>query len=160
MTSPVSATDKMDAILAKFHEISRDDLIPLLQEVQNEFGFISEESLARISRELKLPASKIYGLCTFYNQFRFSPKGKYHIQVCNGTACHLDHSSEIIKQLEKILAIKDGETTRDGLFSLEILSCIGACGQSPVIAVNGEYMGDMDQEKLKSLISYYRDLGA
>lgn len=126
-------------ILDQFPQVTRDVLIPMLQAVQDEHGYLSEEDIEQIGTHLDLPASKIYGLATFYNQFRFSPKGKYHIQVCNGSACHLDHSVAILKEIHKQLGIVDGEITRDGMFSLEVLACIGACGQSPVIAINDVY---------------------
>ena len=126
-------------LIGKFPDLNRDKLIPVLQEIQDEFGYLSEDSVNELSVHLKLPASKIYGLATFYNQFRFSPPGKYHIRICHGTGCHLEGAGNLISEVEKILKIGDGETTRDGMFSLEVLSCIGACGQAPVIAVNNEY---------------------
>lgn len=149
-TDPVS-------IIKKFPDLSRDSLIPILQQIQDEMGYVSEEAIKEIGIHLNLPASKIYGLATFYNQFRFTPLGKYHITLCNGTACHLEGSQDLIREIEKILGIKDGETTRDGLFSLELLSCIGACGQAPVLAVNGEYYEGVGKERLKEIISKYRD---
>ena len=145
-------------LLQQFPTLNRDTLIPILQAVQNEYGYLSEDAIKQISEFLHLPSSKIYGLATFYNQFRFSPKGKYHIQVCNGTTCHMKGAAWILKEVEKILDIRDGETTRDGLFSLEILSCIGACGHAPVICINGTYYNRMDKKKLEALIREYKEL--
>lgn len=144
--------DKIQEILDQFPQINRDVLIPMLQSIQDELGFLSEEAIEKIGNHLDLPASKIYGLATFYNQFRFSPQGKYHIQVCNGSACHLDHSVAILKELHKHLGIGDGEITRDGMFSLEVLACIGACGQSPVIAINGVYYPKVKVRMIKDIL--------
>lgn len=144
--------DKTQELLDQFPQLTRDALIPMLQAVQDELGFLSEEAIEKIGLHLNLPASKIYGLATFYNQFRFSPRGKYHIQVCNGSACHLDHSVSILKELHKHLEIGDGEITRDGMFSLEVLACIGACGQSPVIAINGVYYPKVKVRMIKDIL--------
>jgi len=138
----------IDSMLSKFPDIREESLIPLLQEVQDVIGFITEESVVKIGQHLNIPASTIYGVASFYNQFRFSPKGKYHVQVCYGTACHILGTSTLLNELEKTLKIKDGETTKDGLFSLEVKTCIGGCGQAPVIAINGEYYGKLTLEKL------------
>jgi NADH-quinone oxidoreductase subunit E len=144
--------EKIDELLMKFPDLSRDNLIPVLQATQDEFGYLSEDSVKKIATALKLPASKVYGLSTFYNQFRFAPLGKYHIRVCNGTTCHMHESGSLLKEIQKILSIRDGETSRDGLFSLEVLSCIGACGQAPVISVNGKYYDCLTREKLKTIL--------
>lgn len=148
--------DRTEQILKNFQQLNRDSLIPILQAVQDEFGYISDEVVEQIGEHLKLPASKVYGLATFYSQFTFTPKGKYHITVCNGSACHIDHSASIIKELKKQLGIGDGETTRDGMFSLEFVACIGACGQSPVIAINDAYYSKMKSNKVKDLLEDIR----
>jgi len=145
-------------LLKKFPNINRDALIPMLQEVQDTFGYIPEEAIIKIGEYLDLPESKIFGLATFYNQFRFSPKGKYHICLCNGTACHMEGSQMIYEELKKRLKIGDGETTRDGLFSIEILSCIGACGHAPVMSVNNKYYRNVKKEEIKEIIESYREL--
>jgi len=147
----------MDEILKRFPQIKRNALIPLLQAVQDEFGYISEEAIARIGSHLSLPTSKVYGLATFYNQFSFSPRGLYHISLCNGTACHMAGSGELYTELSKLLEISDGETTRDGLFSLEVQSCIGACGQSPVIAINDSYYSGIGVKEVREIIKQYRE---
>jgi NADH-quinone oxidoreductase subunit E len=147
----------IDIILKDFPNINRDSLIPILQKIQDEYGYLSEESIGQIGRYLDLPATKVYGLATFYNQFRFTPPGKYHIKVCDGTGCHLEGSGKLLKEIEKLLKIDDGETSRDGIFSLEVLSCIGACGHAPVISVNGEYHCRLDKTALKELIQSLRD---
>ena len=147
----------MDEILSRFPQIKRNALIPLLQAVQDEFGYISEEAVARIGSHLSLPTSKVYGLATFYNQFSFSPRGVYHISLCNGSSCHLGGSGELLSELTKLLEIGVGEATRDGLFSLEVQSCIGACGQSPVMAINDNYYSELDIKEVRDIIKQYRD---
>ncbi len=142
----------MEKILEKYNQAGRDSLIPILQEVQEKEGFLAEKSLVRIGKHLKLPVSKIYGVATFYNQFRFQPKGKYHVQVCRGTACHVLGSATVMQQLEKTLKIKNDETSRDGKFSLEVVACIGACGLAPVIAINGEFHAKVNSESIKEII--------
>ena len=150
-------TARIEEILKRFPQIKRNALIPLLQAFQDEFGYISEEAISRIGLHLSLPTSKVYGLATFYNQFSFSPRGYYHVVLCNGTSCHMSGAGELLNEICKLLEIKDGETTRDGLFSLEVQSCIGACGQSPVMEVNGAYHSGITVKELRDIINQYRE---
>ncbi len=143
-------------ILNGYQNASRDSLIPILQDVQNEFGFLSRESVLEIGKHLRLPASKIYGVATFYNQFRFQPTGRFHIMICRGTACHVKGSAAVLAALEKELNIKAGETSEDGLFSIEVVACIGACGLAPVLSINGEIYAGMDEDKVKAVLETYR----
>jgi len=137
-------------------QMEREKLIPLLQEVQEKEGYLSRESIMKISEKLNLPASKVYGVASFYNQFRFQPRGKYQIQVCRGTACHVQGSLKILEILEGELGVKHGETTRDGLFSLEVVACIGACGLAPVISINGEFFAKVTADKIKNILNDFR----
>lgn len=148
---------RIEEILERFPQIKRNALIPLLQAVQDEFGYISEEAISRIGSHLSLPTSKVYGLATFYNQFSFSQRGFYHVVLCNGSSCHMSGAEELLKELGKLLEISDGETTGDGLFSLEVQSCVGACGQSPVMAVNGEYHAGISVREVRDIIHQYRE---
>ena len=148
---------RIDEILQRFPQVKRNALIPLLQAVQDEFGHISEEAIARIGAHLSLPTSKVYGLATFYNQFSFSPRGFYHIILCNGTSCHMGGSGDLLGEITRLLEIGDGETSRDGLFSLEVQSCIGACGQSPVMSVNGTYYSRITVKEVREVINQYRE---
>ena len=143
-------------IINKYGEAGRDSLIPILQEIQDNEGWLSEKSLTEVGEHLELPVSKIYGVATFYNQFRFQPKGKYHIQICRGTACHVLGSSNVQSELEKILKIKTDETTKDGMFSLEVVACIGACGLAPVISINGKFYAKVTAESVKEIIESYK----
>jgi NADH-quinone oxidoreductase subunit E len=129
----------VDELLSRYKQGSQDALLPLLQDIQEEYGFLNEEAIIKTGNYLKLPSSKIYGIATFFDQFRFFPKGRFHIRVCRGTACHLNGSFSLLKELEKVLRIKDGQTTRDGYFSLEAVTCMGACGVGTVININGEF---------------------
>ncbi len=147
----------MDEILRRFPQIKRNALIPILQAFQDEFGYISEAAIERIGSHLSLPTSKVYGLATFYNQFSFVQRGMYHIILCNGSSCHLAGSGELLQEITKLLEIKDGETTRDGIFSLEVQSCIGACGQSPVLQVNGTFYPGIGVKELRQIINQYRE---
>ncbi|HSW47339.1 MAG TPA: NADH-quinone oxidoreductase subunit NuoE [Phycisphaerae bacterium] len=146
----------IDPILDEFPSAGRDSLIPILQAVQEHHGYLSRESMLQIGRRLHLPASKVYGVATFYNQFRFQPQGRYHIQVCRGTACHVKGSARVLDALVQMLKIGPGRTTRDGLFSIEVVACIGACGLAPVICVNGEFHAGVTTDKLNKLVSGFR----
>lgn len=147
----------MENILKKYPKSASSCLIPILQEVQEAQGILSLSTIQEVSNYLDIPVSKIYCIATFYNQFRFRPQGKNHIKICRGTACHLEGSFSILSEIEKILGISDGETTRDGLFSLEIVSCLGACSLSPVIEINGDFKSHLTVEKVRSIIEEYRN---
>jgi NADH-quinone oxidoreductase E subunit len=148
---------EIDVILEDHNDAGREDLIPILQEIQENQGYLSENAIVKVGKHLQLPTSKIYGVATFYNQFRFEPKGKYHIQVCRGTACHVLGSSSVLDQLEKHLKIKADQTTKDGMFSIEVVACIGACGLAPVICVNGEFHAKVTSESIKEIVNNYRN---
>ena len=110
----------------------------------------------RISEELNILPSARFMEC-FYNQFRFQPAGKYEIQICRGTACHVQGSGKLQEILESELGIKHGETTPDGLFSLKVVACMGACGLAPVICVNGEFFAKVNAEKIRSILREFRE---
>ncbi len=148
---------KIDEILDHYPGAGRDQLIPVLQDIQDADGYLSQEALVKTGGRLNMPTSKIYGVATFYNQFRFEPKGKYHIQVCRGTACHVLGSLTVLQELEKTLKIKSGQTSRDGLFSVEVVACIGACGLAPVISVNGTFHGNVTAAGIQTIIEQYRN---
>jgi NADH:ubiquinone oxidoreductase subunit E len=147
----------VDSVLKKHPRAGRDALIPILQEIQENQGYLSREAVIRISKHLSLPTSKIYGVATFYNQFRFQPKGKYHFTVCRGTACHVKGSSRVLEMAQKLLKLKSGQTSRDHLFSLEVVACMGACGLSPVMNLNGEFYAKVTPQKLVKIIHECRE---
>jgi NADH-quinone oxidoreductase E subunit len=150
------AANDINAVLERYPNASRDALIPILQDVQQELGFLSRDSVVRIGEHLNLPASKIYGVATFYNQFRFQPQGRNHIQVCRGTACHVKGSAAILEAVKRELKIEAGQTSRDGLFSLEVVACIGACGLAPVICINGDFHAGVSTKTVGKIIDSYR----
>lgn len=150
---------EVDAILNRYPNAARDALIPILQEVQEHLGFLDRDAVVKIGQHLHLPASKVYGVATFYNQFRFHPPGRFHIQLCRGTACHVKGSAKVLEAVQRALKLNPGETTRDGLFSLEVVACIGACGLAPVISVNGEFHGGITPDSVKRIIAEYRERG-
>lgn len=140
-------------ILEKYPVNTRENLIRILQEIQHEVGHLTNDSLQFVSRHLNLPLNRIYGVATFYDQFHFINKGKFQIKICEGTACHIDQSSTILEQIEKYLKIKAGQTTRDGKFSIELVSCLGACSQSPVISINGKLYSGLTKESLIKILT-------
>lgn len=144
-------------ILQEYPNAGHDSLIPILQQVQDKLGFLSEEAVVEVGKHLRMPASKIFGVATFYNQFRFTQPGKYHVQVCRGTACHVLGSATVLDEIEKQLKIKSSQTTRDKLFSLEVVACIGACGLAPVISINGEFHAKVTTDSIKSIFEDYRN---
>ncbi|MDY0342097.1 MAG: NADH-quinone oxidoreductase subunit NuoE [Lentimicrobium sp.] len=148
--------DILDEIIERHVNTERDGLIPLLQEVQSSQGFLSEDAIIRIGASMELPTSKIYGVATFYDQFRFEPRGRVHFQVCHGTTCHINHSLRILQEIERLLKIKPGQTTRDGMFSVDATNCMGACSLSPVIKVNDTYYHDVSPADLKEIIEKYK----
>jgi NADH-quinone oxidoreductase subunit E len=150
----------LEQILQNYPRAQRDALIPILQAIQEQEGYLSREAITKVGEYLQLPASKIYGVATFYNQFRFQPVGKFHIMICRGTACHVKGSAKVLEAFKRELKIEPGQTTKDGLFSLEVVACLGACGQAPVIAVNGEFLAKVEPEKVRSILITYRKQGA
>ena len=142
----------IEAILARHPAAGREALIPVLQEIQESQGYLSRQAVSLVGRRLKLPASKIFGVATFYNQFRFAPKGKHHFTVCRGTACHVKGSEKALDLVMKQLKLKPGQTSRDKLFSLETVACMGACGLAPVVNVNGEFYAKVTPARLGRII--------
>lgn len=120
---------------------AQDELIPLLQKIQDNFGYLSQDSMLEVGRFLRIPTSKVWATATFYTQFRHKPIGKKHIMLCRGTACHVKGAPRILDELELRLGITEGETSSDGEHSLESVACIGACGLAPCIMINEEVKG-------------------
>ncbi len=142
-------------IFEKYTKDDKSSLIPLLQDVQSIYGYLPEIALQDIAGFVGMPLSRVYGVATFYNQFRLTPLGENIIKVCRGTACHVKASANILYALETNLNIKAGETTRDKKFTLEVVNCIGACSIAPVITVNDEYYGRITVKDVPSIIKKY-----
>ena len=144
-------------VLARHPRAGRDALIPILQEIQEAQGYLSREAVLEVGKHLQLPASKIYGVATFYNQFRFDRPGRFQIQVCRGTACHVKGSAKVLEALQTALGIAPNQTTKDGLFTLEVVACVGACGLAPVLSVNGTFHAGVKPEEVPAIIDSYRE---
>ena len=151
-------TSVADEVLASYPDATRDMLIPILQKIQSKEGYLSQKSIMAVASHLKIASSKVFGVATFYNQFRFAPVGKYHIMVCRGTACHVKGSGALLESLKRELKIDVGGTTKDGIFSLETVSCIGACGLAPVISVNGNFHAKLSTDDIPKIVAQYKNL--
>jgi len=128
-------------------------LLPMLEEIQVKFGYVSEANAHYLSRKTGIPFSKIYGVITFYEMLYTEPKGKYIIRICNSPSCYLNGSLNLIKFLASLLKIKSGETTKNKKFSLEIVSCIGCCDKAPAMMINNKIYHNLDEKKIKKIIS-------
>ena len=143
-------------IFSNYKPKDRSGLIPLLQDVQDIYGYLPEKDLQDVADFLGMPLSSVYGVATFYNQFRLTPLGKNVIRVCRGTACHVKNSANILIALETELGVPAGGTTRDKLFTLETVACIGACSIAPVISINEEYYGRLEVKEIPKIINKYK----
>jgi NADH-quinone oxidoreductase subunit E len=130
-------------------------LIPILQEVQQDFGYLPEESMKTISAELKIPTAEIYGVATFYAQFHLQPRGRYVIRVCRGTACHVRGSLKILEKVKEITGIGENETTEDLRFTIEPVACLGACGLAPVMVINDQTFGRLTPDKIQGILDQF-----
>ncbi len=148
-------SEKIDQIIEKFKN-EKGTIIGLMQDIHGEYRYLPEEVLLRVYAELDIPMAKLYTLATFYKSFRLEPVGKHHIRVCIGTACHVNGATKIVETLERELGVKSGQTTEDNQFTLETVNCLGACALGPLMLVDGEYHGKIDQGKLKKLLNKYR----
>ena len=131
-------------------------LITVLQKAQGIYGYLPEDVLRHIAETLGIPTARVFGVATFYTQFRFQPVGKYFIELCKGTACHVNGADTIERTIREELGIGDGETTADGLFSLKCVACLGCCSLSPVMMVNGETFGSLTPAKVRDILAEKR----
>ncbi len=142
----------LDEILSNYNG-NKSDLIPILQDIQSNLGYLSEEAILEVSKFTKVPESEIYGVATFYTQFRFIPVGKKHIMVCKGTACHVKGAPQIIEGIERHLGIKEGEVTFDLEYSLESVGCLGCCALAPCAMINEDVESNMTLKDVKKIFS-------
>lgn len=147
-------TRELQKILDTYDQ-DRDSLIPLLQEVQGKFGYVFEESVAGIAKHLNISQASIYGVATFFTQFKFTRPGDHTVRVCLGTACHVRGGSRIMDEISRHLGISAGETTKDYKFSLERVACFGSCALSPVIVVDDKVYGRMTPKKVKKILKEF-----
>lgn len=152
----VSGTSEVETVLANYGR-GRENLIPILQDVQDLTGYLSEDMVVRIAKFLGLSENDVYGVATFYAQFRFEPVGKHMVKVCRGTACHVRGSSHILENVEKKLGICPKQTTEDMKFSLEQVACFGSCALAPVVVVDDKVHARMSAKKAEKLIDDIQD---
>lgn len=144
--------EKVNAILEK-HGYDPSNLIGILQEIQEEYRYLPEEILTYVATALRVSPAYVYGVATFYAQFSLEPKGKHIIRICDGTACHVKGSEKVLKAVREYLGLREGEhTTKDLLFTVETVACIGACALAPVMAVDDQVYGPMDEEKVRHVL--------
>ncbi len=151
----IQMLEELKPMLAKYKG-ERGVLIPVLQDIQEKYKYIPPDSVAVISKELRIPVTKINGVITFYAQFRSEPVGKYIVRICNGTACFVNNSESISDTLKEALKIDVDETTEDKLFTLEKVACLGCCSLAPVIMINDKVFGKLDSTKVKKIIEKYK----
>jgi NADH-quinone oxidoreductase subunit E len=147
---------QIDDIIKVYKTGRREELIPMLQEIQEEFGHLSEEAIVKVGSHIGLSTTKIYGLATFYDQFRFIPAGKISIKICNGTSCFLNGSQAVINRIAEETGLSAGQTGRDGIFTYEVITCMGGCNNGPVISINGEYYPSVKPEQIPDLLKRLR----
>ncbi len=134
-----------------------EKVIPLLQEIQKRHGYLSQEIVEAVAEEIKLPASRLYGVATFYSQFRFEPIGKHLIRVCKGTACHVAGAEKVFSIISENLSVKEGETTEDRKFTLESVACLGCCSLAPVVMIDDNIYGKLTPAKMNKILKEYAD---
>ena len=144
--------EKLQEIFSRHHD-SRDTLIPILQDIQGEFGYLPPEAMEAAARYCRISPVEVYGVATFFAQFKFAPGGKNIIMLCQGTACHIMGGARVLEEFSNRLGIKPGETTPDREYTLETAFCVGACGLAPVVIVNKETHGQMTREKAAEILN-------
>lgn len=154
-TSEKAKYDELDEFVKSINS-DEHDLIAVLHRAQSIFGYLPEEVQRFIAEELNIPVVKVYGVVTFYSFFTMEKQGKYVINVCLGTACFVRGSEKILKEFQDKLGIKAGQTTEDGLYTLQTLRCVGACGLAPVVQVNGKTYGNSTLETVKLILEEYK----
>lgn len=146
----------IDAITHK-HNVEPGAIIPVLQEIQDAYGYVPPVALQRIAENTGVPASELFGIVTFYAQFRLEPLGKNLIKVCHGTACHLSGAERMSQALEQVAGAKEGETSQDGLFTVERVACLGCCSLAPCVMANGKVHGRLTPEAIDKLVSRIKE---
>lgn len=144
--------ERLERVFSSY-EGKGEELIPILQDVQEAYSFLPEDAMLGIARFTRVPTSKVYAVATFYAQFRFEPRGRNHIMVCRGTACHVSGAPRVLEDVETALGIKEGETSADLEFSLETVACIGACSLAPCLMINKVVEAKVNKTKIEKLFS-------
>lgn len=146
---------EIDRVIQK-NKGNRGTLVQVLHYVQERLGYVPKDVQVRIAENLGVSLSEVYGVITFYSLFREKPRGKYIVSSCQGTACYVRGSPEVLARLEKELGIKAGDTTEDGLFTVEVVRCLGACGLAPVMTVNKDTHGRVTEDRVPTILNLYR----
>lgn len=146
---------EISAIAEKWRD-KKGSLIMVLHEIQNHYGYVPRNVSLELSKVLGIPLARIYEVITFYNYFKLEPPGKFTIAVCLGTACYLRGAPEIVDEIKSLLNIGEGETTADGLFHLDVVRCLGCCGLSPVMMINGQIYGKVKRNEVMGILSKYK----
>jgi len=142
----------VDRILERFQPVRADDLIPLLQQIQDEYGHLPAEVLHHVSERTGIPTSRMYGVITFYSLFHLEQRGRHTVRACRGTACHVRGGKGVIQAAQNYLGLADGETGEDFMFSFETAACLGACALSPVVVADGVYSGKVTPERVEQIL--------
>ena len=145
-------SNAINEILGRYPGAAVDKLIPILQEAQNAEGYVSLPTIHAIAAHLHIPSGRVFGVATFYNQFRFEPAGKCRLTACRGTACHVRGGRNVIKSIQSHLGVEDGGTTPDMKYTFETIACLGACALAPVIVVGSKYYGKMTPKKAVTIL--------
>jgi len=143
-------------ILEDMHPVTASDLIPLLQKLQDAYGYLPREIVLDVCKRTRLPASRVFGVATFYEQFHLTPRGRHLIRCCRGTACHVRGGQAVIRALERELGVTEGGTTADRRFTFETVACLGTCFLAPVIMVDDDYHGKVSPGKVKKILDRYK----
>lgn len=141
--------------LLKNYSSDKDNLIKVLEDIQEKYGYIPQVAQLAVAEHLKMPLAEVYGVITFYSRFTTEPKGKYNVSVCLGTACFVKGSEKLLDKAKEMLKIEEGQTTADGKFSIDATRCIGACGLAPVFTINEEVYGKATPETMEKVIKEY-----
>lgn len=149
---------RIDEILKHYKSGRQENLIPILQEIQQNEGYLTEKAITEVAHFLRMSTTKIFGLATFYDQFRFLPTGRVHLKICNGTSCFINGSGAVVNALRETLGIEAGQTTRDGRFSYELTSCMGGCNEGPVVCISGDYATHVSPDDIPDMITRMKAL--
>jgi NADH-quinone oxidoreductase subunit E len=146
----------IDAIIYK-HNVQPGGIMPVLQEIQDEYGYVPPGAIYHIAQSMNINASEIYGILTFYSQFRLKPIGKNLVKVCHGTACHLNGAEKVASALAQKTGANEGETSPDGMFTVERVACLGCCSLAPCISINNEVHGKLSADGISNVVSQYNE---
>ena len=151
----------MDEVLEILHRYPREKRhsLAIMQDLQHHFNYIPREGMEALAEYLECPLSSLYSMATFYRALSLKPKGRHIIKLCDGTACHIRGSANLLSGIERLLGIQAGETSADGQFSLELVNCLGSCALAPVMVVDGTYYGKVTMERLPEILAQYREEG-